>query len=114
MSSEATRRFLADLEARKTAPDKVVPQYHAPRPRREWKALLGQVLEYGDTGFRIVLQKDPKKAKAPYRLEDPEGRVLGEGTNLPSMKQAAEDQAKMRDEFAAVDPASFNSLPKMG
>jgi hypothetical protein len=69
----------------------------AKKPRREWKPLLGQMLEYGDSGFVIVLQKNSKRA--PFSLRDPEGRELATGDNMKRMKDYAEEQARYRDEF---------------
>lgn len=113
MSSD-TQRFLDQLAAqraeKRAAP--AVPQYNKPEGR-QWKALLGQVLEYGDSGFSIVLMKDAKKAHAPYQMRDPEGRVIGEGNDLDRMKQIVMDQARMRDQFCP-DPDSLSGLPKLG
>lgn len=105
MSSKAVADFLADIRSE--------PATAATPAKRQWKALMGQVLEYGDSGFQIVLNKRGH-ASTPFQLRDPEGRVMGEGTNLDSMKRAAEDQARMRDEFAKVDTESFSTLPKFG
>lgn len=106
MSSKAVADFLGDLktpEATKT---------NTPRPRREWRCLMGQVLEYGDSGYQIVLMKHGK-AQFPFQMRDPEGRVFGEGNHLDSMKRAVEEQAKFRDEFT-VDASSFDAMPKFG
>lgn len=108
MSSKAVADFIADMRADKA------PSTPAAQPRRAWRALMGQVLEFGDSGYQIVLQKKADKGRYPYQLRDPEGRVMGEGDNLDTMKRVAEDQARMRDEFAQVDADSFKSLPDFG
>lgn len=78
--------FVSELQKTKTTSRK-----------REWRPVLGQTLEYGDSGYVIVLQKDSKRG--PYRLQDPDGRVVAEGDRLPQLKTYAEEQARYRDEF---------------
>lgn len=82
----------------------VAAETPAKKKKREWKAVLGQILEYGDSGFSIVLIKAPRANQAPYQLRDPEGRVLGDGDNLAQMKRYVEEQAAYRDEFEPSTP----------
>lgn len=110
--SDAVNRFIAGLgqkSGQATTRTVDVPKHVN---RREWRALLGQTLELGDTGFVIVLQKDAKKSNRPYQLRDPEGRVMCEGDDLYRIKQLAEQQARMRDEFSQLDASVLDILRK--
>jgi len=66
---------------------------------REWRALPGNILTYGDTGFEIRLSSDPKEPA--YTLYDPEGRSLRglNASGLEELKMMAERAADSRAEF---------------
>lgn len=90
--------FLSDLQKKDDGPKK---------KDRQWRPLLGQVLEYGDSGFLIVLQKNSKRH--PFSLRDPDGREIGSGDMLNQLKSYAEQQAKFRDEFEMA--GDLSSVP---
>lgn len=66
--------------------------------KHEWRALPGNVLAYGDTGFEIRLVNDARRD--PYIAFDPEGRRMPiGGTVLQYMKVRVEQEASDRAEF---------------
>jgi hypothetical protein len=68
----------------------------APRPPK-WKALPGQVIELGATGFQIVMDTGPNNPL--YMLRAPEGWPIHSGVDLPTLKQLGERFAAEREEF---------------
>ena len=67
---------------------------------RQWTSLMGNVLEYGDTGWQIVFKPCDG---FDYTLFSPEGRVMGKYAEggLPYLKQIAEQMQAQRQEFSA-------------
>lgn len=77
------------------------------QPSRRWIALPGQRIEHGATGFSITLHTG--MTGPLYRLWSPEGRLLHECSDLPSLKHLGERLAAERDEF---DCAALPELPR--
>ncbi len=85
----------------------------AAKKKIKWNALLGNVLEYGDTGFSIRLNA---KRKGPsYKGYDPEGRKIMTSGDLQDLKFQMEQAALDREEFTCKDlykcKLSFLQLP---
>ena len=105
MISAAVRKLGAALfKPAEPTPIKPVAQAEmavTPAPGPSWKALPGQVIELGDTGFQIKL--DTRPMHPLYLLVAPEGWTVLGGADLPVLKQLGERFARERTEFVFVE-----------
>jgi hypothetical protein len=76
---------------------RVKAQADTPAGKHGWFALPGGRLEYGASGFAIELCTQP--SRLPYKLTDPEGRVIAFGGLLQTIKECGEQHARDRAEF---------------
>lgn len=82
----------------------------ADRPS-SWRALPGEILELGETGFSIRRSSDPKVF--PYQLIDPDGRWFASGMFLVDVKKEAELRAAETAEFVPAELALHGDVREL-
>ena len=82
------------------APPIIEPDVPWPRhavATADWTPMLGNRLEYRDSGFHIELRT--ALDQPPYWLFDPEGRPMAFGFDMDGLKLLGEKHARWRAEF---------------
>ena len=66
-------------------------------PASNWRALPGNILELGDTGFQIRFKPDPHRHQ--FQAYDPEGLCRASSEYLQPLKHICENMAADRAQF---------------